>query len=137
MIEGWHGDNYLVLFQDEAHSLEKAYGIGELLPGYELLGLKGWDDFIVRNAEGEMFTVPTVPTDAARLEPFSLTNGASNLIADPRFAGRVKWYVQPIVFGGDPKLGPNVTWVPIQKHAELVQWWNKKYREVKSRGHSS
>jgi hypothetical protein len=34
------------------------------------------------------------------------------------------------VFGGDPTLGDNVTWVTLTQHTELVQWWNQKYREL-------
>jgi hypothetical protein len=49
---------------------------------------------------------------------------------DSRFTGRIKWYIKPVVFGGDPNPGENVTWVTHEQHAELVAWWNRKYREA-------
>jgi hypothetical protein len=54
----------------------------------------------------------------------------SGLNQDRRFTGKIKWYTQPIVFGGDPSSEENMIWVDIQKHQELVKWWNRKYTEV-------
>ena len=47
MVEGWRGDEYFVLFEAQGLSLQGAYGLTEGLRGYRLLGLRGWDDFIV------------------------------------------------------------------------------------------
>lgn len=55
----------------------------------------------------------------------------NSLQADARFTGKIKWYVQPIVFGGDPQMGNNVIWVGHEEHAKLVKWWNEQYRGVK------
>jgi hypothetical protein len=49
---------------------------------------------------------------------------------DAKVRGRIKWYIKPIVFGGDPNLGDNVTWITLRQHFELVTWWNRKYREA-------
>ena len=46
--------------------------------------------------------------------------------------GKIKWYVTPIVFGGNPALKDNIIWVTLAEHTELVQWWNRKYRELAS-----
>jgi hypothetical protein len=54
----------------------------------------------------------------------------SELIPDERFTDRIKWYTTPIVFGGDPNLGENVTWVTHDQHVKLVGWWNKQYRDL-------
>jgi hypothetical protein len=50
---------------------------------------------------------------------------------DDRFAGKIKWYVTPLVFGGDPKIGDNLVWVSHEEHAQLVRWWNEQYRALK------
>jgi hypothetical protein len=130
MIEGWNENDYLVLFEDEASSFDHAYGIAEALPGYHVIGLKGWDDFIVENANGGRFTVPTVPLLVRYLTPFVGGTILGKLVPDETVKGRIKWYITPIIFGGDPNLGDNVTWVTINEHAQLVKWWNRKYREV-------
>ena len=131
MIEGWLGEDYLVLFQERAGEFDRAYGVSETLPGYRPVGLRGWDDFIVEDDSGAQFTVPTIPLAREHLVPF---NGASRSVAlepDPKFGGRVKWHVKPIVFGGDPSAESNVAWITLDQYAELVRWWNGKFREVR------
>src|SRR4029077_14126839 len=91
---------------------------------------RGWDDFIVRDQNGDVFSVPTVPFDMKKLTPFQMPNGAPDLQPDDRFAGRIKWYVKLVVFGGDPEIGDNLVWVSHEEHAELVLWWNERYREL-------
>jgi hypothetical protein len=49
------------------------------------------------------------------------------LLPDVRFTGRIKWYTKPIVFGGDPGPGENLSWVDHELHARLVQYWNREY----------
>jgi len=51
---------------------------------------------------------------------------------DARFSGKIKWYVKPIVFGGDAGVGENLVWVSHEEHAQLVKFWNDKYRTLKS-----
>jgi len=131
MREGWYGDDYVILFsEDEATTASRRYGIGEALPGYTIVGLWGWDDFLVRDPAGHTFTVPTVPISPEDLSEIDLPPGAP-LSADDRFAGRIKWYVTPILFGGDPEPGENLIWVSHDDHAALVVWWNAKYRELR------
>ena len=36
---------------------------------------------------------------------------------DECFVGKIKWYINPIVFGGDPKAEDNITWVSHEQHA--------------------
>ncbi len=134
MTEGWYGDDYLVLFEQKAPSLERAYGLSEALPGYHLVGLRGWDDFIVEDSRGARFTVPTVPLLSRHLRPFPTSILQLKAASDEAVAGRIRWYITPVVFGGDPKHGDNVKWVTLDEHVQLVKWWNGKYREV-SRSH--
>jgi hypothetical protein len=130
MIEGWNGDNYLVLFSgEETQSASERYGTAALLPGYRIVGLCGWDDFIVQGENGDTFTLPTVPCDFEELARFQVP-GAHELVPDDRFAGKIKWYITPIKFGGDPTASENMTWLTLAKHADAVRWWNTLYRDV-------
>ncbi|HEU4886048.1 MAG TPA: hypothetical protein VFT45_27670 [Longimicrobium sp.] len=130
MREGWLGDDYIILFsEEEATAASRRYGIGEALPGCTIIGLWGWDDFLVRDPAGRTFTVPTVPMSAGYQREIALPPAAP-LLADDRFTGRIKWYVTPIIFGGDPEPGENLIWVSHDDHAALVTWWNARYHEL-------
>jgi hypothetical protein len=134
MKEGWIGDDYLVLFdEDEVAQVTARYGVGLQLPGHWVIGIRGWDDLIVRDSAGSARLVPTVPLDPLHMTPYVVPS-QSAMKQDGRFAGKIKWYVQPLVFGGDPNAGPNVAWVTHVQHGELVAWWNAKYRELKAKG---
>jgi hypothetical protein len=133
MKEGWLNDDYLVLFsEEEVDAISSKYGISQSLPNYALVGLRGWDDFIVQDSRGALFTVPTVPIGKEHIEPFSLPENPS-LKSDGRFTGKIKWYVKPLVFGGDLKDSENLIWVSHEQHAELVAWWNNQYRALKTK----
>ena len=117
---------------DEAESelLTEGYGVRQFLPGLTVVGILGWDDFILRNQGGQLFRVPTVPLVKRYVESLDEVPDPSSLNQDRRFTGKIKWYTQPIVFGGDPSSEENIIWVDIQKHQELVKWWNRMYTEV-------
>jgi hypothetical protein len=133
MIEGWHGDDYLILFaDDEVPPASVRYSITQDLPGYQVVGLRGWDDLIVRDSTGRIFSVPAVPLDAEFLAPFELPPTSATLKDDQRFRGKIKWYVKPIVFGGDPNVSENLTWLEHDQHGQLVTWWNKQYRDLRA-----
>jgi hypothetical protein len=133
MNEGWYNNEYLVLFDEsEVASATERYGISKCLPGYQVLGLRGWDDFILRDPSGHTYLTPTVPALPKNLSQFHLPEGSPALAYDERFCGKIKWYVKPIAFGGDPKTGENTTWVDHEEHAKLVQWWNETYCAVKA-----
>nr|CAP47705.1 putative integron gene cassette protein [uncultured bacterium]CAP47717.1 putative integron gene cassette protein [uncultured bacterium]CAP47776.1 putative integron gene cassette protein [uncultured bacterium]CAP47777.1 putative integron gene cassette protein [uncultured bacterium] len=136
MTEGWLDDNYLILFDEhEVQAASDRYRIADWLPGYRVIGLWGWDDLVVCDSLTRVFTVPTVPIDSEYLAPFELPVGPS-LKTDPRYTGRVKWYVKPVVFGGDPAIEENISWISLDHHAELVVWWNTRYRQIKNGGKS-
>jgi len=137
MNEGWLYDDYLILFDEaEVAAASDRYAILRLLPGYQVLGCAVGDDFILRDSAGQTYSVPTVPADPKYLSPFPLPEVGASLSRDPRFHGRIKWYVMPTVFGGDPKVGKNLTWVSHEQHAQLVRWWNDKYRALTSQPHA-
>ncbi len=133
MREGWVEDHYLVLFDaDELDPVVDSYTFASLLPGYRLLGFRSWDDFIVDDGTGNLFTLPTIPVDAKYLAPFQLPGADQTWTADERFTGKIKWYVKPLVFGGDPSSPENQTWVTHEQHSQLVRYWNEMYRSMKA-----
>src|ERR1700742_1712212 len=113
MKEGWQDQEYLILFDEpaEASRLAQSYGLATSFPGFSLVGLLGWDDFILRHTSGAVYSVPTVPAVREKLRPLALVINPAGLWHDPRFAGRIKWYLKPIVFGGDPRASDNITWL--------------------------
>jgi hypothetical protein len=132
MREGWCNDDYWSLCEDEteAEHLTASYGLADYLPGYFIVGLKGWDDFIVRDREGQYFSAPTVPLERGGLAPFSFPAASLRLESDDRFAGRIRWYVKPIRFGGDPTAKDNMAWLSQDEHVQAVGWWNKFYHDA-------
>jgi hypothetical protein len=133
MQEGWYDEQHFILFDDEEAELATLrYGVSAALPGYKVVGLCGWDDFILRSSAGQLFTVPTVPLLDRYLEPFDQM--PPHLQVDTLRSGLIKWYVKPVAFGGEPEMGQNVIWVDHQQHVELVLWWNKQYQRMVSGG---
>ena len=132
MTEGWHDDEYLILFsEDEVEPMTERYGLKHFIDGFRIVGLRGWDDFIIQDVSGRSFTMPSVPIAIEYLKPFMLVIDSSKVRPDSRFTGKVKWYVKPPIFGGGPQAKENLTWINFQQHAEAVQWWNQKYLEAK------
>jgi len=135
MIQGWNQDTYLILFEEqlEAITITGRYDLGTYLPGFTIDGLWGWDDFILRNTHDQFFTVPTVPLVAAHLKPFPFeTLDWFHLRSDDRVADKIKWYVRPLAFGGDPQAADNLTWLTLDQHIEAVKWWNNTYRNLRA-----
>jgi hypothetical protein len=131
MTEGWHDDEYLVLFdEDEVEVITERYGLRRFINGFQIVGLWGWDDFILRRDDGKLFTMPTVPIDQQHLKMLNPAIDCQKLKADESLSGKVKWYSQPLIFGGDAQSAENVTWIDHQQHAAAVQWWNGKYQEA-------
>lgn len=130
MREGWFENKYLILFEpDEIDSTSRRYSFPKLLPGYRLLGIRDWDDFIVEDSEGQVFTVPTVPLAENHRVAYQLPKAEQELLADAQFTGKIKWYVKPLVFGGDSS-HQNQTWINHDQHAQMVCFWNDVYRSV-------
>jgi hypothetical protein len=133
MIEGWLEDQYLVIFDDdEVDAATDRYECRRFLPDFEVVGLVGWDDLLVRDPSGTTFRVPSVPLIEDHLSSWVLPSDLSSLETDDRFIGRIKWYLKPVMFGGDPESKENLVWLTHEQHGEAVTWWNNKYREVKA-----
>ena len=135
MKDGWHNDEHFVLFesQEEARAATQRYGLPDYLPGFFIVGLKGWDDFILCDLRGEYFSVPAVPLSKEEVRPYAFPAETLKLKADSRFENRIKWYIKPIVFGGDPTSKENRTWISHDIHAQAVRHWNGLYRELKGK----
>jgi len=132
MTEGWQNEDYFVLFdKKESADLTVRYELHNYLTGYKIVGIRGWDDFILEWSDGKLFTVPTVPLDPKYLSPLRLVIDPGLLKKDVRLHGKIKWYTKPIIFGGDPNVGANVTWIGLENHIQLVNWWNKLYQCMK------
>jgi hypothetical protein len=132
MREGWCKDDYWSLCEDqqEAEYLTAIYGLSEYLPGYFIVGLKGFDDFILADRVGQYLLVPTVPLERASLAPFRFQAELLRLESDDRFTKKIKWYVKPIRFGGDPSAKDNMAWLSQDEHVQAVKWWNKFYNDT-------
>ncbi len=132
MTEGWLNNEYIILFSEaESSALSSRYHLPRHLPNCVLIGLCSWDDFILGTPSGTMCTVPTVPIDHTMVKPFSLPETIT-LQPDDRLTGKIRWYLKPLIFGGNPKDESNLTWVTLEQHAELVAWWNDQYAELKA-----
>ncbi len=136
MKDGWFNDEYFALYEtkNEATSATERYQLQEYLPGFSVVGLEFWDDFILCDREGRYYTVPTVPLAREELEAFPFPAESLKLRMDPKLAGKIKWYVQPVVFGGSTSALENTAWVSHDQHVELVSYWNKLYRDLKRKG---
>jgi len=131
MIEGWHNDLYVVIFEGaEITAASLRYDVEKYLPSYDVVGIIGWDDLVVRDKAGVDFTVPAVPISLEETKILGLSVEEVNLSPDSRAKGKIKWYIKPIVFGGDPNVGENMMWVTHDQHGQLVRWWNHMYRSV-------
>ena len=133
MVEGWLKDNYFILFDTlERSAASSRYAIEQWLPGYQVVGLRGWDDLLVQDAAGHVFFVPCVPLEAEHLSPFTAPLQSDALSNDARFTGKIKWYVQPLALGGSPTDAANISWVSHEQHGQLVAWWNERYSQFKA-----
>jgi len=93
-----------------------------------------WDDFLVQACETQkVYRVPTVPIAEERKQEWAVEIDCSRLQVDSRFQGKVKWYVKPIVFGGDPNPAENMIWISYKDHAQAVNYWNRLYSELKDK----
>ncbi|MFA6289613.1 MAG: hypothetical protein WC661_19710 [Opitutaceae bacterium] len=135
MKEGWHNDDYFILFetQEEAKLATARYELANSLPGFVIIGLLGWDDFILSDANSNYYTVPTVPSDKEEIRSFVFPAETMKLESDTRFSNKIKWYIKPIIFDGSPTEKENMVWITHEQHAEAVRFWNTTYREIKNK----
>lgn len=97
MIQGWLQDIHISLFpQDSCEQIAGSYGLSEALPGYSLIGLLGWDDFLLKSDSG-LYTCPTVPIDPKYLQTIDIKIDTGDLRPDPELNDRIKWYITPLI----------------------------------------
>tara|TARA_B100000941_G_scaffold76825_1_gene52385 strand:- start:162 stop:578 length:417 start_codon:yes stop_codon:yes gene_type:complete len=130
MKEGWHENTYLILFEaEEIRQRGLDYKIEQHLPGHSLLGMCSWDNFIVReDASGKLFLVPTLPIKPENLVPWlDKLPDSESLEHDDEVFKKVKWYLDPVIFGGNPEPGDNMVWITHKDHVDAVNYWNHIY----------
>ncbi len=129
MNEGWGGEEYFIKFSEmESEEFARGYSLDSYIEGYELLGIKGWNDFILLK-DGQLFSCPTVPIDTAYIE---LLNGdvlPGCLQSSSDLKGKIKWYIKPLIFGGSVGKS-NEQWVDFELHMKLVNYWNNQYKNA-------
>ena len=133
MTEGWHDKDYVQLFDEaDVYRLTQAYRFPPSMIDYRVIGLIGWDDFILKKYDGSVAQIPTVPLDFEYLRPLPLSIENAKILPDSRFVGKIKWYIQPLVFGGDATSEKNMAWLSLDQHIQAVTFWNRKYLEIRS-----
>jgi hypothetical protein len=135
MKDGWYNDEFFALYEskEEAERATARYRLSDYLPGFLIVGLKFWDDFILCDSEGRYHTVPTVPLVREEMRAYSFPAESLKLRADAKLSGKIKWYIQPIVFSGSPSKAENMAWISHDQHAEAVVYWNKMYHDLKGK----
>lgn len=132
MKEGWYGEDYFILFDEKESALAtEEYGFLKYLEGFKVVGLLGWDDFILSDGL-KLYSIPSVPIASEYLELIHEKKLPADLEHDERFSAKIKWYTTPIVFGGDPNSEENMVWVSHKQHRELVNYWNQQYHKAKA-----
>jgi hypothetical protein len=129
MKEGWSSTKYWIIFEnEEIIELTRRYDIAKYLKGYRILGLVGWDDFILEDKNNNHYTVPTIPINRKFLEPIDYSSSL-RLEDDVNLRGKIKWYIKPLIFSGDPNAKDNIIWINMDEHIKLIKWWNDRYVE--------
>jgi hypothetical protein len=130
MKEGWINNEYHIIFDEtEMEKITEDYGIKECLPGYQILELLGWDDFIISDGK-QKFRIPTIPLTLEYIENYENNYDTEHIETDERLRGKIKWYIKPLIFSGNPNDDSNISWVNISQHQELVKFWNRQYQNI-------
>lgn len=77
-----------------------------------------------------IFRVPTIPLILKKKEEWPHKVDLAALKPDGRFQGKVKWYLKPVVFGGDPNPGGNLVRISHEDHVQGVKYWNQVYSQA-------
>ena len=118
-------DKRIVLFEDD--DISNAYLKSDALKNFEIIGLINDNDFLVKDHDDKIYSIPTVPLDSDHLEPFHFNIETEEKVTELK----ILWYVQPLIFGGSPFAKENMKKVDLETHIGLVNWWNDKYKEIK------
>jgi hypothetical protein len=127
-LEGWLSKNYYILFSNEEKQLYwEQHHLKKYLPDFDVFGLFNWDYFIINKSNKLYAIVPTVPLMEKYITVFTYINRSMLLTQDPKQKGKIKWYKNPLVFGGNANDPDNITMIKMEKHAKLIEEWNKTY----------
>jgi hypothetical protein len=89
VIEGWYGNDHLILFDEaEIASASDRYAVSQFLPGYKVIGLRGWDNFILQDSTEATYCAPTIPAVADHISRYALPSRGTKLSPDIRFQGK-------------------------------------------------
>jgi len=128
MIKAYTKENEILLFDsDKVSQISSEYCLDKVLPDHQIIGLIDWDDFLIVDKNNKTFQVPTVPIDTQYLNSFECEVVKEEEVKEEL----IKWYVTPLIFGGDPSSSENINFIDIETHIKLVVWWNNKYQEIK------
>lgn len=83
-----------------------------------------------KDSAGRTYTVPTVPLLQQNLSPYFVPSDLSGLAPDESVRTKIKWYIKPLAFGGEPASQENITWLTHDQHIEAVKWWNERFRST-------
>jgi hypothetical protein len=142
--EGFLGPVYLRLYHlEELAELNFSYDVPAFFPEGIIFGSNGCGDAIAfplgQASVVKVSFIPLIAECAQVCAPsfaeFIGQLAASNKSADANRAavGMEVHEKHPIVFGGNPADAGNKVLVPVAKHAELCRFWNKAYRDARSR----
>jgi hypothetical protein len=137
--EGWIDDEYVRIYAaSNRQYLAKLYDFPTFLPGYEPWGSWGLDALCL-GSDSRLYVLDWIPLEKSFLKEryasvAAFEEGIARLHdATPAYEYYQKeiHFVQPLIFGGDPKIAPVM--VDQTTHAEACRFWNKTYRELKDR----
>lgn len=151
--EGFIGHRYLRLFAlEQLPWVNTAYEVRTYLPGFFLFGSDGCGEaylFGPASPARSVVTVPFIPLDleyqseswpsfdhflvALAEAPPDCDSSTYPDTPDPKALGLEVHQVHPIVFGGHPTDPANTVLVPVEKHVELVSFWNRTYQGIRQR----
>lgn len=142
--EGFLGKQYLRLYRfQELISLNQAYDIPNYNVELFVFGSDGYGDaFAFCIGGNEIVRIPLIPIPTEKAEVVSrsfasfihkLSISGPTPAMDESAVGQEVHLIQPLCFGGDFRDPKNIVRVAPRKHAELVRYWNKLYRELSGR----
>jgi hypothetical protein len=151
--EGFVGYEYLRLFGiEQLPWINAAYQVAKYLPGYYLFGSNGCGEaylFAPANGPQQVIKMPFIPFDLEYLSeswpdfdhfllalvsaPCEHDGSPYPDVPNPDSVGQEVHEIHPIVLGGSPSDSANQALVPVQKHVELVSFWNEAFQNIKRR----
>lgn len=132
-VQGWLGDRHYLLFNEPSRvEITKGYNLAVLLPGFTAIGIADFEDLLVLDHQGQAWATPLIPIDPKGLSQVSPPE-LHQLEPDICEPDLLRFRVHPLRFGGDPTDASNLQLISLEKHFELVSFWNVKYQSEAAR----